>query len=95
MEAEAEKEAAILRAEAEKEARIKRAEGEAEAIMRIQEAQAKSIALINEAKPAEGYLTLKKLEAMEKVADGQATKVIIPSELQGIVGLIDAVRQSK
>ena len=95
LEAEAEKEAAILRAEAEKEARIKRAEGEAEAIMRIQEAQAKSIALINEAKPAEGYLTLKKLEAMEKVADGQATKVIIPSELQGIVGLIDAVRQSK
>ena len=95
LEAEAEKEAAILRAEAEKEARIKRAEGEAEAIMRIQEAQAKSIALINAAQPAEGYLTLKKLEAMEKVADGQATKVIIPSELQSIVGLIDAVRQTK
>ncbi len=95
LEAEAEKEAAILRAEAEKEARIKRAEGEAEAIMRINEAQAKSIAMINAAQPAEGYLTLKKLEAMEKVADGQATKVIIPSELQGIVGLIDAVRQTK
>ena len=95
MEAEAEKQAAILRAEAEKEARIRRAEGEAEAILRINEAQAQSIKLINEAKPDDGYLTLKKLESFERVADGQATKVIIPSELQGVVGLVNTIKEGK
>lgn len=95
LEAEAEKEAAILHAEAEKQARIKRAEGEAEAILRINQAQAESIRLINEAQPDEGYLTLKKLEALERVADGQATKVIIPSELQGIVGLVNTIKEGK
>lgn len=95
LEAEAEKQAAILRAEAEKEARIRRAEGEAEAILRINEAQAQSIKLINEAKPDDGYLTLKKLESFERVADGQATKVIIPSELQGVVGLVNTIKEGK
>ena len=94
LEAEAEKQAAILRAEAEKEARIKRAEGEAEAILKINQAQAESIRLINEAAPESAYLTLKKLEAMEKVSDGKATKVIIPSDLQGVVGLVNAVAES-
>ena len=94
LEAEAEKQAAILRAEAEKEARIKKAEGEAEAILKINEAQAASIKLINEANPDESYITLKKLESFEKVADGNATKVIIPSDLQGVVGLVNAISES-
>ena len=94
LEAEAEKQAAILRAEAEKEARIKKAEGEAEAILKINEAQAASIKLINEASPDESYITLKKLESFEKVADGNATKVIIPSDLQGVVGLVNAISES-
>ena len=94
LEAEAEKQAAILRAEAEREARIKRAEGEAEAILKLNQAQAESIRLINEAAPDSAYLTLKKLEAMEKVSDGKATKVIIPSDLQGVVGLVNAVTES-
>ena len=94
LEAEAEKQAAILRAEAEREARIKRAEGEAEAILKLNQAQAESIKLINEAAPDSAYLTLKKLEAMEKVSDGKATKVIIPSDLQGVVGLVNAVTES-
>ena len=94
LEAEAEKVAAILRAEAEKEARIKRAEGEAEAILKINQAQAESIRLINKAAPGEQYLTLKKLEAMEKVSDGKATKVIIPSDLQGVVGLVNTIAES-
>ncbi|MBQ8407085.1 MAG: paraslipin, partial [Clostridia bacterium] len=93
--AEAEKEAAILHAEAEKQARIKRAEGEAEAILRINQAQAESIRLINDANPDEGYITLKKLESLERVADGQATKVIIPSELQSIVGLVNTIKEAK
>ncbi|MGM9645165.1 MAG: SPFH domain-containing protein [Eubacteriales bacterium] len=91
LEAEAEKQAAILRAEAEKEARIKRAEGEAEAILKINEAQARSIKLINEAAPQDAYMTLKKLESLEKVADGQSTKLIVPSDLQGIAGLVGTV----
>ena len=91
LEAEAEKQAAILRAEAEKEARIKKAEAEAEAILKINTAQAESIKLINEAKPEEAYLLLKKLEAYEKAANGQATKIIVPSDLQGVVGLVNAV----
>ncbi len=94
LEAEAEKQAAILFAEAEKEARIKKAEAEAEAILKINQAQAESIRLINEAKPEEAYLTLKKLEAFEKASDGQATKIIVPSDLQGVVGLVNAVAES-
>ena len=94
LEAEAEKASAILRAEAEKEARIRRAEGEAEAILKINQAQAESIKLINEANPESAYLTLKKLEAMEKVSDGKATKVIIPSDLQGVVGLVNTIAES-
>jgi regulator of protease activity HflC (stomatin/prohibitin superfamily) len=92
--AEAEKQAAILRAEAEKEARIRKAEGEAEAILKINQAQAESIRLINQACPGNEYLLLKKLEAFEKVSDGQATKVIIPSDLQNIVGLVNTVTES-
>ena len=94
LEAEAEKEAAILRAEAEKEARIKHAEAEAESILKINQAQAESIRLINEANPDSAYLTLKKLEAFEKVSDGKATKVIIPSDLQGVVGLVNTIAES-
>jgi regulator of protease activity HflC (stomatin/prohibitin superfamily) len=94
LEAEAEKQAAILRADAEKEARIKKAEAEAEAILKINKAQAESIRLINEAKPDEAYLLLKKLEAYEKAADGQATKIIVPSDLQGIVGLVSSVTEA-
>ena len=94
LEAEAEKQAAILRAEAQKEARIRAAEGEAEAILKINEAQAASIRLINEAAPSSDYIMLKKLESFEKVADGNATKVIIPSDLQNIVGLVNTVTES-
>ena len=94
LEAQAEKEAAILRAEAEKEAKIKAAEAEAEAILKINTAQAESIRLINEAQPDEEYMTLKKLETLEKVADGKATKLIIPSELQGIVSLVSAIKET-
>ena len=93
-EAEAEKQSAILRAEAEKEARIKAAEAEAEAIRQIYQAQAESIKLINEANPEDAFILLKKLEAFEKVSDGQATKIIIPSDLQGVVGLVNAVAES-
>ncbi|MBQ4509876.1 MAG: SPFH/Band 7/PHB domain protein [Clostridia bacterium] len=94
LEAEAEKQSAILRAEAEKEARIRKAEGEAEAIIRINQAQAESIRLINEANPDQAYLLLKKLESFEKVADGNATKVIIPSDLQNVVGLVNTLAES-
>lgn len=94
LEAEAEKAAAILRAEAEKEARIKQAEAEAEAILKINQAQAESIRLINEAAPNAEFMTLKKLEAFEKISDGKATKVIIPSDLQGIVGLVNTISES-
>ena len=79
LEAEAEKQAAILRAEAEREVRIREAEGEAEAILKVQEATAAGIRMINEAKPCKEMLTLKSFEALEKVANGQATKIIIPS----------------
>ena len=94
LEAEAAKQAEILKAEAEKEARIRRAEGEAEAILKINQAQAESIKLINEAAPGNEYITLKKLESFEKVSDGQATKVIIPSDLQGVVGLVNTITES-
>lgn len=87
LEAEAEKQAAILRAEAEREVRIREAEGEAEAILKVQEATAAGIRMINEAKPCKEMLTLKSFEALEKVANGQATKIIIPSDLQSLAGL--------
>ena len=95
LEAEAEKQAAILKAEAEKQAQILKAEAEKEAILRVNEAQAESIRLINEANPDEAYLTLKKLEALEKLGDGQSTKIVIPSELQGIVGLVNTIKDAK
>jgi regulator of protease activity HflC (stomatin/prohibitin superfamily) len=93
--AEAEKEAAILKAEAEKQAAILKAEAEKEAILRVNEAEAQSIRMINEANPDEAYLTLKKLEALMKVGDGQATKIVIPSELQGLIGLVNTMRDAK
>lgn len=85
--AEAEKTAAILRAEAKKEAAIREAEGEAQAILSVQTANAEAIKLIKEAGPDKGVLALKGMEAFQKVADGQATKIIIPSELQSVVTL--------
>ncbi len=82
--AEGEKESAILRAEADKEAQIKRAEGEAEALLKIKNAEAEGIKLLKDAKADSSVLTLKSYEALAKVADGQATKIIVPSELQSI-----------
>ncbi len=90
--AEAEKQAAILKAEAIKESKIREAEGEAEAILRVQEATAKGIELLNASNPGQAVLTIKSLEAFEKAADGQATKIIIPSEIQGIAGLAAGLR---
>ena len=87
LEAEADKQAAILKAEAVKEAKIREAEGEARAIMQVQTALADSIKLLNEANPRQSVLTMKSLEAFEKAADGKATKIIIPSEIQGLAGL--------
>ena len=95
--ASAEKEAAILRAEAEKQAAILKADGEAQAILSIQKAMADSLELLNEKAPNDQVIKLKAIEAMQKVADGQATKIIIPSELQGLVGLasglVEGVKQ--
>ncbi len=91
--AEGEKESAILRAEAKKEAAIREAEGEAEAILTVQKAVAEGIKQINEANPGEGYLTIKSLESFEKAADGKATKIIIPSEIQGIAGLVSSIKE--
>jgi len=85
--ADAAKQAAILQAEGEKEARIMAAEAEAEAILKVQQATADAIKLINEAAPGEGVIKIKALEAFQKAADGKATKIIIPSELQGLAGL--------
>ncbi|MCQ2463282.1 MAG: SPFH/Band 7/PHB domain protein [Clostridia bacterium] len=85
--AQADKEAKILSADAEKETKIREAEGEAQAILAIQQATAEGIRLINEAAPSEGYVAIKSLEAFEKAADGQATKIIIPSEIQSVAGL--------
>ena len=89
--ASAEKEAAILRAEAERQSAILKAEGEAEAIRAVQQALADSLALLNEKAPNEQVLKLKSIEAMEKVANGQATKIIIPSQMQGMVGLANGI----
>ena len=87
LKADAEKQAAILRAQGEKEARIMAAEAEAEAIAKVQQALADSLKLLNDAAPNDQVVKLKALEAMEKVADGKATKIIIPSELQSLAGL--------
>ena len=94
LEAEAEKEAAILRAEAKKEATIREAEGQAEAILRVQNANAEGLKLLNAANPNPAVLQLKSLEAFAKAADGQATKIIIPSEIQGIAGLAKGVAEA-
>ncbi|MGN0483165.1 MAG: SPFH domain-containing protein [Lachnospiraceae bacterium] len=91
LDAEAEKQAAILRAEATKEATVKEAEGKAEAIRQVQQAYADGIRYIKEAQPDQSVLTIKSLEAFEKAADGKATKIIIPSEIQGIAGLTKSV----
>ena len=91
--AEGEKQSAILRAEAVKEAKIRESEGEAQAILAIQEATAKGIELINNARPADAVLKLKSLEAFERAADGKATKIIIPSEIQGIAGLAAGLKE--
>ena len=86
-----EKEAAILKAQAEKEAAILKAAGEAEAIREVQQALADSLEMLNKAAPADSVLKLKAIEAMQHVADGQATKIIIPSEMQGLVGLANGI----
>ena len=91
LEAEAAKQAAILRAEAKKEAMIREAEGQAEAILKVQQANADGIRFVREAAPDEAVLKIKSLEAFAKAADGQATKIIIPSEIQGIAGLAKSV----
>ena len=91
LDAEAEKQAAILRAEAQREAMIKEAEGQAEAIRKVQQANADGIRMLREAAPDDAVLQLKSLEAFEKAADGKATKIIIPSEIQGIAGLAKSV----
>ena len=89
--ASAEKEAAILKAEAEKQAAILKADGEAEAIRKVQQALADSLEMLNQKAPNDQVIKLKSIQAMEKVADGKATKIIIPSEMQGLVGLANGI----
>jgi regulator of protease activity HflC (stomatin/prohibitin superfamily) len=89
--ADAEKQAAILKAEAEQQAAILKADGEAQAIRAVQQALAESLAMLNEKAPNDQVLKLKAIEAMQKVADGKATKIIIPSEMQGLVGLANGI----
>ncbi len=91
LKADAEKQAAILRAEAEKQAAILKADGEAQAIRSVQQALADSLEMLNEKAPNDNVLKLKAIEAMQKIADGQATKIIIPSEMQGLVGLANGI----
>ena len=93
LDAEADKQAAILLAEAEKERMIREAEGQAEAVLKVQKANAEGIRMIREAGADQAVLTMKSLEAMVKVADGQATKIIIPSELQGIAGMAAGLKE--
>ena len=97
--AEGEKESAILRADAEKQSAILRAQGQAEAILAVQKATAEAMQMLNDACPNDQVIKLKALEAMQKVADGKATKIIIPSELQGLAGLaaglVETVREPK
>ena len=91
--AEGEREAAILRADAEKQSAVLRAQGEAEAILAVQKALADSMKLLNEACPNDQVIKLKALETMQKVADGKATKIIIPSEIQGLAGLATSLTE--
>ena len=93
LDAEAEKTAAILRAEAQKEATVKEAEGQAEAILKIQQANADGLRFLKEAAPDDAVLQLKSLEAFAKAADGKATKIIIPSEIQGVAGLVKSITE--
>ena len=94
LEAEANKQAAILKAEAEKEAKIRAAEGEAEAILKVQQATAEGIRLINEASPSREVLAIKSFEALERVADGKATKIIVPSDLQNLSSYTAVIKES-
>ena len=91
--AEGEKESAILRADAVREQRIREAQGEAQAILEVQKALADSIRLLNEADPSQKVLTLKSFEALQKVADGKATKLIIPSEIQNLAGVLASAKE--
>ena len=91
--AEAEKESAILRAEASRISKIKEAEGEAEAILQIQQATAKGIEMINNANPGDGVISIKSLEALEKLANGKSTKIIVPSNIQGMAGLATSLAE--
>ena len=93
LDAEAEKQAAILHAEAQKERMIKEAEGQAQAVLKVQQATAEGLRMIKDAGADESVLTLKSLEALAKVADGKATKIIIPSEIQGIAGLATSLKE--
>ena len=93
LDAEAEKQAAILKAEAQKEAMIREAEGEAEAILKVQQANADGIRFLNDSTPSGQVIQLKSLEAFAKAADGKATKIIIPSEIQGLAGLVTSITE--
>ena len=93
LKAEGEKKSAILRAEAKKQSAIKEAEGKAEAIIAVQSAVAEGIKRINDAKPSEAYIKMKSLESFEKAADGKATKIIIPSEIQNMAGIISSLKE--
>ncbi len=92
--AEADKQSAILRAEAVREAKIRESEGEAQAILAVEEARAQAIKLINEAQPGQAFLTIRSLDAFEKAADGKATKIIIPSEIQSVAGLAKGIAET-
>lgn len=91
--AEGEKESLILRAEAQKESEIREAEGKAQAIIEVQKAVAEGIKLINEADPKQGYLTIKSLESLNALADGKSTKIVVPSDLQGLAGLATSLTE--
>ena len=93
LQAEAEKQSQILQAETEKEAAIRVAEGEAQAILEVQKATAEGLKMLNDANPTEGVLAIKSLEAFAKAADGKATKIIIPSEIQGLAGLVTSIKE--
>jgi regulator of protease activity HflC (stomatin/prohibitin superfamily) len=93
LDAEAEKQAAILKAEAQRERMIKEAEGQAEAVLKVQSANAEGLRMIKEAGADQSVLTLKSLEALAKMADGKATKIIIPSEIQGVAGLATSLKE--
>ena len=94
LEAEGEKESAILRADAKKQQQILEAEGQAEAILKVQTATAESIRLINQASPTDAVIKIKALEAFSSAANGRATKIIIPSEIQGLAGLAEGIVES-